>query len=144
VLYQDKRFDGGGFPQDSVAGERIPLGARVLALMRALDRLERAGTPRGRALGELAHDQGAFDPAVLTAAAQCLPGRDGSVERPLVEVTVAGLRPGHVLRRDLRTSDGLVLLSMGQAITQPLLGRIANYLRLGAISEPLLVEQIPG
>lgn len=143
VLYQDKRFDGGGFPQDSTAGERIPLGARVLALLRALDRLERSGMPRGRALGELAHDQGAFDPAVLACAAQCLPSRDGKVERPLVEVSVADLRPGHVLRRDLRTSDGMVLLGMGQVITPALLGRISNYLRLGTISGPLLVEQIP-
>lgn len=144
VLYQDKRFDGGGFPQDSVSGERIPMGARVLALLRSLDRLERGGLSRGRALGELAHDDGAFDPAVLAAAAQCLPGRDGTIERPLVEVTLAGLRPGHVLRRDIRTSDGVVLLGMGQVITQALLGRIANYLRLGTISEPLLVEQLPG
>lgn len=143
VLYQDKRFDGGGFPQDSVAGERIPLGARVLALLRGLDRLERDGLPRGRALGQLAHDQGAYDPAVLAVAAQCLPGRDGTKERPLVEITVAGLKPGHVLRRDIRTSDGVVLLGIGQVITQPLLGRIANYLRLGTISEPLLVEELP-
>jgi HD-GYP domain-containing protein (c-di-GMP phosphodiesterase class II) len=143
VLYQNKRWDGSGFPFNSVSGTNIPLGARILAVIRALDQLERTGMSRGQALGELARDQGAFDPDVLKAATSWLPSRKNGVALPLRHVTVAELRPGHVLRSNVITSDGLMLIGIGQVITQPLIGRLSGFMRLGTIKEPLIVEELP-
>jgi response regulator RpfG family c-di-GMP phosphodiesterase len=143
VLYQNKRFDGGGFPLGSIAGERIPIGARILCFLLALDRLEKTGLSRARAISQLQQDIGAFDPAVISAAIICLPGRDGNTERPVIEVTIDKLRAGHVLRRDLCATDGRVLLTVGQVITQSMIGLLAGHLRLGTIHQPLLVEEIP-
>ena len=40
VLYQKKNFDGTGFPENKVAGEDIPLGARMLRVLTDLAELE--------------------------------------------------------------------------------------------------------
>ncbi len=40
ILYQHKNFDGTGFPFDAVAGEDIPVGARILRVLHDLLRHE--------------------------------------------------------------------------------------------------------
>ncbi len=53
ILYQNKRFDGTGFPADSAAGHNIPLGARLLKVLFDLAEIETAGTSRAAALEKL-------------------------------------------------------------------------------------------
>ena len=40
IKYHDKRFDGGGIPHDGLAGDAIPIGARVLKVALDYDRYE--------------------------------------------------------------------------------------------------------
>ena len=67
-----ERFDGGGYP-DGLAGEQIPIGARVIAVCDAYeaivsDRPYRAGRTPQEALAELRRCAGEqFDPAVVAA-----------------------------------------------------------------------------
>lgn len=74
VRHHHERWDGSGYP-DGLAGEEIPLAARVFALADALDALtsdrpyrSAVGMPQAR---EMLHDSpGQFDPAVLEAFEQ--------------------------------------------------------------------------
>jgi HD-GYP domain-containing protein (c-di-GMP phosphodiesterase class II) len=72
VRSSHERWDGGGYP-DGLAGEEIPLGARIIAVCDAFDamvtdRPYRAGMPRVDAEAELLCCAGSqFDPAVVTA-----------------------------------------------------------------------------
>ena len=67
-----ERWDGGGYP-DGLAGEEIPLGARIVAVGDAFDAMTAAApTARARtreqALAELRRCAGSqFDPAVVEA-----------------------------------------------------------------------------
>jgi two-component system cell cycle response regulator len=67
-----ERFDGSGYP-DRLAGERIPLGARVIAVCVAFDAMTaerpyRAALSRDVAVGELCRCAGhQFDPMVVAA-----------------------------------------------------------------------------
>jgi two-component system, cell cycle response regulator len=67
-----ERWDGGGYP-DGLAGEEIPLGARIIAVCDAFDamvtdRPYRAGMPPAEAEAELRRCAGSqFDPAVVQA-----------------------------------------------------------------------------
>jgi len=69
-----ERFDGGGYP-DGLAGESIPLGARVIAVAVAFaamtePRPHRQPVGAGEALAELRRNSGAqFDPRVVEALA---------------------------------------------------------------------------
>ena len=73
VRHHHERWDGGGYP-DGLAGEAIPLVARVFALADALDALTsdrpyRAAVGIARAREVLESAQGHFDPTVLEAFA---------------------------------------------------------------------------
>ncbi len=88
-------YDGGGYPA-GLAGERIPFGARILAVADAFeamtsDRAHRRGCTRSEALETLREAAGAqFDPDVVDAFARCF---DRSAETPLIS------RPGTVTQR---------------------------------------------
>jgi two-component system cell cycle response regulator len=74
VRSSHERYDGGGYP-DALAGEDIPLGARIVAVCDAYDamvtdRAYRAARPAHEALEELARCAGTqFDPRVVAAFA---------------------------------------------------------------------------
>ncbi len=79
-----ERWDGGGYP-DALAGELIPLGARVIAVCDAFhamtsDRPYRAALPAAAALAELWGCAGTqFDPRVVAAVATELSDSVGGV-----------------------------------------------------------------
>ena len=72
VLHHHERWDGNGYP-DGIAGEDIPLGARIIFLAEVFDamtygRLYRAPLTRDEALAEVERCSGAqFDPRVVRA-----------------------------------------------------------------------------
>jgi diguanylate cyclase (GGDEF)-like protein len=72
VLHHHERWDGSGYP-DGLAGEEIPLGARIIFVADAYDamtssRLYRSPMPRETALAEVERCAGAqFDPDVVRA-----------------------------------------------------------------------------
>lgn len=147
VLYLSKRFDGTGFPTDNISGTAIPLGARILRFLFDLAEAERGGTPRPQALASLATRTGHHDPQVLEAAAAflSLPTVAVTAAPPVIKpLTIAKLRPGQILRGDIKTSEGQLLISAGHTISAPLLERIANFARITSIDEPVLVELEPG
>ena len=75
VHYHHERWDGGGYPS-GLAGEAIPLGARIVAVADSFDamissRPYRAGRTPEQAVAELEAEAGRqFDPAVVRFAAQ--------------------------------------------------------------------------
>jgi two-component system cell cycle response regulator len=80
-----ERFDGAGYP-DRLAGEQIPIGARVIAVCDAFeaivsDRPYRAARSPQQALAELRRCAGEqFDPAVVAAFEAVVAAKAGSAE----------------------------------------------------------------
>lgn len=72
IRHHHERWDGAGYP-DGLAGEKIPLGARIIGVAEAFDSLTqstpfRAASLEAEALGELRRCAGSqFDPAVVEA-----------------------------------------------------------------------------
>ena len=94
VRSSHERWDGAGYP-DGLAGEAIPLGARIIAVCDAYDamiskRSYDAARPREEAIAELRRHSGAqFDPDVVDALCEYLEGRL-SVGGKSVGVSVGG------------------------------------------------------
>ena len=65
IYYQNKNFDGSGFPADRMAGEKIPLEARILRILKDLYQWEATGTPRMEAFKRLKMAVGLYDPGIL-------------------------------------------------------------------------------
>jgi response regulator RpfG family c-di-GMP phosphodiesterase len=144
VLYQHKNFDGSGFPNDDVAGETIPLGARMLRLLVDLAQLQSGGLQRPAALEQLRARAGCYDPRLLQALQ---PGPGAAATAPaktqlaVAAIVFADLRIGHILRGNLETKDNILLVTAGNKITPMLMHRLRNFASLYGIHEPIFVEE---
>lgn len=128
-----ERFDGEGYP-DRLAGEEIPLGARILTVVNDYEALQ-AGTLVEGELGPeearaflIAHRGQRYDPSVIDTF---LPLLDQAVRHhsPVKELRLASmdLREGMILSRDLINTDGMLLLSKGQTLKAGHIDRIRDF-----------------
>lgn len=144
VRCHHERFDGKGFPA-ALAGEAIPLPARLLAVADRYDEAVHGGMfitrlDRPGALRFLQEEAGQlFDPRVVRSFTHWLGHRDDVEQAGKFTVPLAGLRPGMRLRRDLRTADGVLLVPAGHRISTQLLQRLA---RLDAATQASLRAEV--
>lgn len=146
ILYQDKRFDGGGFPKDDVAGAQIPLGARILKVLLDLQRLEAQGISRWAAMSRAIQQEGCYDPRVLAAACELYGGRGPAPVVPevqAIEIGLRDLRPGLTLVEDIETLDGRLLVRSGAVLTEALWLRVKKFAALKGVREPIAVRRPP-
>ena len=144
VLYQNKHFDGAGYPVDSVSGEKIPIGARIVKVLKDLLQHEARGTPRVTALTKMTGRDGWYDPNILKAVIRLL-GAEGmpapsKEETKIYEVKSDQLFIGQTLLSNVETLDGVLLITAGTCITETLHERLVNYSKLVGIKEPIQVD----
>lgn len=141
VRYQNKDFDGGGVPHDAIAGVAIPLGARLLRILRDMVEKEEEGSSLDQILaGMLARK--CYDPQLLRSVVEQLgsscssgPGAPG-----IAAIALSELKLGNVSAASITTNEGTVLVASGQTITQTVLERLHNFAATIGIKEPILVQ----
>jgi response regulator RpfG family c-di-GMP phosphodiesterase len=142
VRYQHKHYDGSGIPADPVKGEDLPLGSRLLKILDDLARLQADGTSRLQSLNEMGNRLGWYDPALLHEVRNyyglALAARDAA--RPSISISIRDLAPGMVLRSNVETKDGTLILCTGHHITEMTLEKINNFELVSGIKEPVFVE----
>jgi response regulator RpfG family c-di-GMP phosphodiesterase len=144
VRYQDKCFDGSGYPLDDVSGESIPLGARLLKILLDVMDYQRNGVPEAEAFEKMRARAGLYDPALLNVLRKPVDGRAGNVQAAnlSVEVGVNDLVKGMVLRSNMETKEGTLILPAGHQITEMTLMKIRNFDSVVGIKTPILVESV--
>lgn len=144
ILYQDKHFDGTGFPKDALANEQIPIAARVLHAIKALLALTAQGNSPEDAISFLKREPKRYDPAIVRALYACIHLlRKKSTGTGPLEIKLHKLAEGMVLLKDIRTTSGMMVLPTETRITQLHVQRIRNFAQFNRLEEPFLVE-IPG
>ena len=143
VRYQNKHYDGSGFPPDSTQGEAIPAGARLLKILFDMIQLQSGGLVPLKALNEMQQRRGWYDPKLLAVVRASFGGAasaEPDTTKPNISVTVADLTIGMVLYSDVRTKAGILVLSAGHQISQMSLKKIQNFAELSGVKEPIFVE----
>lgn len=132
VAYQLKGFDGSGTPRDSIKGEDIPLGGRILKIALDYDlALQREATPQ-KAFLSLERGIEAYDPELF----YFLEGMLGVEARYEVrKVTVKGLRPGMILHEDIVSTQGALLLRKSLELDKDKIDRILMFAEKVGINE---------
>ena len=143
VLYQNKNYDGSGFPYDSVAGDDIPLGSRILKVLSDLAQLERTALARAKALEIMQSRVGVYDPRVLDAAFVSFDvylATSTSARSSTRAVGLPDLEPGMTFSADVRTKDGSLIVRAGTSVSQMILERLRNMDALGYLETPIHVD----
>ena len=140
IAYQEKHFDGSGFPRDTLKEKQIPLGARILKVALDFDSLEAAGYSKADAISQLVKRSGWYDPDVLTALVVVMRSKQRYEIR---SVTINDLNENMTLEYDLQTLKGQLLTKKGQKLNKPMIARLKNFAGTVGIREPIrVVEQI--
>ncbi len=138
MTYMEKNFDGSGLPEDTVKGEDIPLGARILRLAIAVEKRQSLGDSVGRMVDYLRAQEGMFDPDLVKILMDLV--RGGLTHEEVRGLTVHELRTGMILTEEVRSRSGVLLVAPGQEITVSLLERIHNYHDTTGLQLPIWVR----
>lgn len=136
VAYQEKHFDGGGFPHDSVRGEAIPFGARILKVALDFDIEEANSESPVEAINRLKQRGHQYDPHILKALGQvleqlyCLKPRDAQL---------SDLRNGMVIAENVLSKNGQILIAKGHEVTPSVRRFLSNFVERNNVQLPLKV-----
>jgi HD-GYP domain-containing protein (c-di-GMP phosphodiesterase class II) len=119
VRHHHERWDGGGYPE-GLAGDDIPLSARILCLADVFDALTSdqsypAGLKPAQALSMMREDRGKmFDPALFDAFYRLhAPAPDGWKKRSLADRRSGRPRVATEVRTDVGMDVGIDPVSLG-------------------------------
>ena len=99
-------------------------GAGILRLILAYEKLIHKGVARNEAAHTLALQNKKFSPEFFQALVELDPNaEDGEIKKCRIEL----LSPGMIVQQELRTSEGVLLISKGQEVTPPLILKLKNF-----------------
>jgi response regulator RpfG family c-di-GMP phosphodiesterase len=143
IYYQNKGFDGSGFPDDWVAGKDIPLGGRLLKVL--IDVAALSDTPDQTTFAELEKHAKLYDPEILRVVRDCLVDerapKAAAPTQEIVKISVGNLRAGARLVSNIETEDGGLVLAAGNEVSQAQIERLWNFRKHCKLKEPLHVIQ---
>ena len=137
IQYQEKCFDGSGYPKDSVRGEDIPLGGRMLKVVIDYDALEASGAQMADAIERLKSKPERYDPQVLAAFEASMQVDEGLV---VSTVSIMQLDDSMVVAEDLKTAEGVLLIAKGQETTLSVRRHLQKYRDKGLIGKDIIVR----
>lgn len=138
ILYQNKTFDGRGFPIDDRKGDRIPLEARVLNVVLAYDELKSQDISDAAIMEELRREAGRFDPAVIDALEKSVDLASSGI---VTRMMPSEMRLGLVIEQDVKNAEGVMLLCSGQEVTPAIMEHLLKFQKSGAITKRILVSE---
>lgn len=136
IAYQEKLFDGRGFPADYRSGKKIPLGSRILKLALDWDALVSAGLAPQMALAEISDRKGWYDPGIVGALRKALNIDQAHTIR---RCRVSDLVDGALLADDVVSTHGTLLCGKGQEVTPAIRIRLRNYAVNVGIPRPIKI-----
>lgn len=140
ILYQNKSYDGSGFPIDDVKKDQIPLEARILHGVLVHDDLREQGWSDPAIIDKLKKSPGKVDPAVLDAL---IKSADLSDAEEVIRVLASELQLGMVVQEDIKTDQGMMLLCHGQEVTPAIREHLVKFQNMGALTKRILVAKAP-
>ncbi|MFT3780839.1 MAG: response regulator [Nibricoccus sp.] len=142
VLYQNKNFDGSGFPHENISCEGIPLAARVLRVATEVVKMHNKSALISDIVQALKAGPERYDPTVVRAISASFAGFNpkASGGSGMRSVSLAELAAGDVLLSNVATADGSVVVCVGTTLSDTQLQRLRNFALLHPIAEPITVD----
>jgi response regulator RpfG family c-di-GMP phosphodiesterase len=146
ILYQNKHFDGAGFPHDEVKGHAIPIGARIMRILIDRFELEQDGIVKDRALRTMQARVGHYDPDLLKACFECHADflvNSITAHTPVDSLTFEQLRPGLISVTEISSGSGQVLVAAGSRLTTMMIERLRSHASPEILRGKFLMQKAP-
>jgi response regulator RpfG family c-di-GMP phosphodiesterase len=140
ILYQNKGYDGSGFPIDDIKGDDLPLEARVLHAVLLHDQWRSLGWSDAAIVERLKKASGKIDPAVLSAL---IASAEGGAAIETLRVLPNELMLGMIVQEDVKTDQGVMLICHGHEVTPAIRDHLVKFQKMGAVAKPILVSKPP-
>lgn len=136
IAYQLKGFDGSGTPRDTLVGEDIPLGGRILRISLDYDLYQHLDDNSVHAFAKLEEQSEFYDPELL----YYLEGMLGVEARYEVKsLGIKDLYPGMILYDDVVSDKGARLLRKSLELDKDKIDRIQMFVDTVGVIEPISV-----
>ncbi len=136
IEYQNKNYDGSGYPENDVAGDDIPLGARALNVALEYDRLVQTGHDSTETIEILRQQPRVYDPKVIISL-EIIAQSDSTLEE--LEVMLDDLQPGMIIMDNIPMETGSLVLAKGQEVTASFKARLLNLHKTTGLKQPIRV-----
>lgn len=144
VLYQNKGFDGSGYPDDSIKGHDIPMGSRLLKILKDVARITSGSSPTALEIKQLSRWEEKYDPELLKKVTSYFlnlaPKTESSKVNELKKLSVSALLPGYTVLSHIELENGRLILVSGSRLTKPQVEKLRNIGKVLKIKEPVLVD----
>ncbi len=144
VHYQNKNFDGSGYPEDSLTGDNIPIGARLLRILKDLAEYTEGNLPSADNIAQLDRWPERYDPELKRKVQGYFEYRlkklGDAPKTELKKMKVAHLLAGYTVHSDIETEDGLLVLASGAKLTTAQIQRLQNLTKVYVFKEPILAD----
>lgn len=131
IIYSHhENYDGSGYPK-KLHGKNIPLGSRILRIVDVYDKMNYSGQVVNpmQLINDLRSESGkVFDPELLEIFISEI--KSGSIPKLApeeIEINLYDLCPGMILSRDIKNSQGTLLMRRDQQIQDDHLQRVLKY-----------------
>jgi len=137
IYYQNKNYDGTGFPVDELKGKSIPFLGRLLRVIIDYDLHFEKLKSKDDAFSQIKKNVSCYDPDIIKA----LEAEVLSVERGFIvrEITLKELMTGMVLADDIKNENGITLVAKNFEISDVIKTRLLNYAKVSKIIEPIKI-----
>ncbi|MFT4729112.1 MAG: response regulator RpfG family c-di-GMP phosphodiesterase [Granulosicoccus sp.] len=134
IRYQDKNYDGSGYPKDGITADAIPMGARIMRVILDLDIFITGGESASDALLCLKKHQHLYDSQIISAVEDVLLQ---NTQREILNIPLTKLRDDMQIASDVYTSTGMLLMAKGQNMSQAAQRHLRNYHENGLIDSTI-------
>lgn len=140
ILHQQKNYDGTGYPQSNVSGDKIPKGARLIKIVN--DASASSSGLSLKSLKELRSKIHFYDSALLeTIIGSLEKSPENSIEQKESHpVSVKQLIVGQTVLKDVLLADGRLVMKAGMSLNETTIQKIKNYASLYGVQEPIQVD----
>ncbi|MBE0364531.1 hypothetical protein PULV_a2241 [Pseudoalteromonas ulvae UL12] len=131
LRYQYERYAGKGFP-DLKQGEDIPIGSRILAVVRDYDKYisgyftGKKLSPRDALQALKAQSNRIYDKKIIEAFTALLKDIPSGSDAQFC-LTTDMLKPGMIIAQDVKYANGNIVLTQGTTLTDAIIGRLEQY-----------------
>ena len=139
IAYQEKNYDGTGFPAAPLAGETIPLGARMLKIALDYDTLAQMDLDADGIMETMKARQGMYDSKILAVLDRVIHNKDEKRKYVLQKKTISELNDDMYLAENVVSASGIIIGEKKQRITKMLITVLGNYARNREIKETISV-----